>query len=365
MARDGERGRGDWKARRGSHDSDPYADASEGTGSVDIAAVRRDDALIDAISGDGPVSTDSPEEYQLASVLANWRAGIVEEPLPAGPDLDSVVAAVNQEIGAREARVNVGGRSYLRLVRPLMGAAAAVALIFGGMTAFSYSAEPGDPLWRVKEVVFSQQAQTTIAQRADQDLTTAQNLIAEGRPEQAQPLLEGVQHSKDQVDGDQRKSELSQRWDKVVAELNARRPDIAASLAPEAPHDSTGRPQPWQPGRPGHGAPTTTPDMGILRSSAASGSSAPSTTPNESGTSAPSSTPGSSESDTPSTTVSPSAPRPTGSPSNTPTAEPSSIASTGASIPEYPSGHSSTSSEESSAGPTVPQVGPTTVVTPR
>ncbi|MGY2062668.1 anti-sigma-D factor RsdA, partial [Nocardia gipuzkoensis] len=93
MARDGERGRGDWKARLGSQNSDPYAEASGDSGPVDIAAVRRDDALIDAIAGDGPVATDSAEEYQLATLLANWRAEIVEVPMPAGPELDTIVAA--------------------------------------------------------------------------------------------------------------------------------------------------------------------------------------------------------------------------------------------------------------------------------
>src|SRR5438132_3834378 len=128
MARDGERGRGDGRARRGSQNSGPYAEDSGDAGPVDIIAVRRDDALIDAIAADRAVETDSAQEYQLATLLANWRSEIVDEPLPAGPDLDDIVAAVSQEIGARQARVEAGKRRHLRLVRPLMGAAAAIAL---------------------------------------------------------------------------------------------------------------------------------------------------------------------------------------------------------------------------------------------
>src|SRR3977135_4132847 len=102
MARDGERGRGDWKARLGSRNSSPYGDGCGGgdTGPVDIAAVRRDDALIDAIASNGPVRTDSAEEYQLATLLADWRAELISPPLPGEPNLDEIVAAVNQEIGA-------------------------------------------------------------------------------------------------------------------------------------------------------------------------------------------------------------------------------------------------------------------------
>ncbi|NNH71966.1 hypothetical protein HLB23_19250 [Nocardia uniformis] len=236
MARDGERGRGDWKARSGSHNSGPYAEASGGAGSdpkdtgpVDIAAVRRDDELIEAIAGDGAVQTGSADEYQLAALLANWRAEIVNEPIPAGPDLDTIVAAVNQEIGARTARIGAQGSRRLRLVRPLMGAAAAIALIMGGATAFSYSAEPGDALWRVKEVVFSEQAQTTVVNRAGSDMQQAQVLIQQGKPEAAKALLERAETNVGQVNDTGKKDDLQQQLQKLVALLP---PDIQASLTP-------------------------------------------------------------------------------------------------------------------------------------
>ncbi|NKY86544.1 anti-sigma-D factor RsdA [Nocardia veterana] len=302
MARDGERGRGDWKARLGSPNSGPYAEASGesgDTGPVDIAAVRRDDALIDAIAGDGPVATDSAEEYQLASLLANWRADIVEAPMPAGPDLDTVVAAVNQEIGAREARVNAHRRGRLRLVRPLMGAAAAVAVIAGGTTAFSYGAQPGDPLWRVKEVVFSQQAQTTIAQRADDDLAKAQTLIDQGHPEQAKALLESASTNTTQVDDHARKQDLQTRWQHLLDQLRTAAPDVAAALESLEPKPS-GTPTtppvvaPTTPGRsanPGQqestGTKPTTPGPEIMRSQ-----TAPNTGANGSGPGTPGTEPG-------------------------------------------------------------------------
>ncbi|MBY8857990.1 hypothetical protein K7711_16005 [Nocardia sp. CA2R105] len=274
MARDGERGRGDWKARLGSQNSGPYAEDSGDTGPVDIVAVRRDDALIDAIAGDGTVSTDSDEEYQLATLLASWRSDIVDEPLPAGPDLDDIVAAVNQEIGARQTRVNATKRGHLRLVRPLMGAAAAIALIAGGMTAFSYNAEPGDPLWKVKEVVFSQQAQTTIAQNAQGDMAKAQDLIAAGHPDQAKPLLASAQASAGQISDSGRKQTLNDRWNQVWTQLQAKAPEIAASLIPSGvpvptlPNSSalpTTLPSWPNSGHPGSGTPSTTRDPRILQ----------------------------------------------------------------------------------------------------
>ncbi|MGW5105667.1 anti-sigma-D factor RsdA [Nocardia sp. NPDC004123] len=239
MARDGERGRGDWKARPGSQNSGPYAEASGDTGPVDIAAVRRDDALIDAISGDGPVQTGTSEEYQLAALLADWRAEIVAEPLPAGPDLDAIVAAVNQEIGARQARIGASNRGRLRLVRPILGAAAAMALVIGGLTAFSYNASPGDPLWRVKEVVFSEQAQSTVVSRADSDLVQAQQLIAQGKADEAKPLMERAADNASQVNDSGKKDNLTDRWQQLYAVLQQKAPEVASSLASIAPTSST------------------------------------------------------------------------------------------------------------------------------
>ncbi|WP_433564680.1 anti-sigma-D factor RsdA [Nocardia sp. CA-151230] len=239
MARDGERGRGDWKAQPGSQNSGPYAEASGDTGPVDIAAVRRDDALIDAISGDGPVQTGTSEEYQLAALLADWRAEIVAEPLPAGPDLDAIVAAVNQEIGARQARIGASNRGRLRLVRPILGAAAAMALVIGGLTAFSYNASPGDPLWRVKEVVFSEQAQSTVVSRADSDLAQAQQLIAQGKADEAKPLMERAADNASQVNDSGKKDNLTDRWQQLYTVLQQKAPEVASSLASLAPTSST------------------------------------------------------------------------------------------------------------------------------
>ncbi len=231
MARDGGRGRGDWRARHGSQNSGPYAEDSGDAGPVDIVAVRRDDALIDAIAGAGSVETDSAQEFQLATLLASWRADIVDEPMPAGPDLDEVVAAVNQEIGARQTRVAVNRRGSLRLVRPLMGAAAALALIAGGMTAFSYGAQPGDPLWKVKEVVFSEQAQTTIANTANEQVAQAQNLVQQD-PEQAKKLLANAATNASQLSDDNRKQALGSHWGQVWSSLHAVAPQIANQLLP-------------------------------------------------------------------------------------------------------------------------------------
>ncbi|MBF6438724.1 hypothetical protein IU435_20115 [Nocardia cyriacigeorgica] len=275
MARDGGRGRGDWRARRGSRDSGPYAEGSSGDNApVDIAAVRRDDALIDAIASDGPVQTDSTEEFQLAALLADWRAEIIAPPIPDAPDLDTVVAAVNQEIGARQARVGAKAGGRLRLVRPIAGTAAALALVFGGMTAFSYNAEPGDPLWRVKEVVFSEQAQSTVVQRADDDLAAAQELIEQGNPERARARLAQASTNATQVDDPAKREVLLERWQQLLDELRKVSPEAAAQLeqttrpggVTTTPNETArpGRPETTRPGGVGGDSGSTAPTiMGV------------------------------------------------------------------------------------------------------
>ncbi len=253
MARDGERGRGDWKARRGSRNSGPYAGGTGDTGPVDIAAVRRDDALIDAIASDGPVQTDSAEEFQLAALLADWRAELISPPVPGDPDLDAVFAAVNQEIGARKIRVGAVNRGRLRLVGPIAGTAAALALVFGGVTAFSYSAEPGDPLWRVKEVVFSEQAQTTVVQRAGNELDQAERALAQNNAAQAKALLERASVNVDQVSDSGKKQDLQSEWQKLLTQLRGISPEAAAAL-----EESITSTQPQPTGTTGTTAPTTT-----------------------------------------------------------------------------------------------------------
>lgn len=234
MARDGERGRGDWKARRGSRNSGPYAGSGD-TGPVDIAAVRRDDALIDAIASNGPVQTDSAEEYQLATLLADWRAELISPPLPSEPNLDEIVAAVNQEIGARQVRIGAQASGRLRLIRPILGTAAALALVIGGLSAFSYGAAPGDPLWRVKEVVFSEQAQSTVVQRADNDLANAKVMLDQGNNEQAKAKLEGAKANAELIDDPVKRDKRISEYDALLAELSKLAPEIARSLAPSTP----------------------------------------------------------------------------------------------------------------------------------
>ncbi len=210
-------------------------DLPDGDATVDISAVRRDDALIDAISGNGLVETESTEEYELATLLAGWRAEILSDPVPAGPDLDQVVAAVHRELGSRDALASKRARSnrQLRLIRPIAGAAALVVVALGGAAVVSYSAEPGDPLWSVKQVVFSEQAQSTEA-RIDTTTTLerAEELIADGKANEAQQLLASAEARSSGVTDSADRDALGEWLQRLSAEIDKLAPPVPTPPAP-------------------------------------------------------------------------------------------------------------------------------------
>lgn len=213
---------------------DPSADSSPiDTSPVDIAAVRHDEAFIEAIRGDGPIATDDADEYQLALLLANWRAEIITPALPAGPDLDEIASAVDSEIAAAGLRRKASTRRRPSLLRPIAGAAAAIAVVMGGLVVFSYNSAPGDPLWSVKSVVFSQQADSTVAQiDTTSKLEQAEQLIAAGDLAGAQALLDGVADSTGSITDQAQRSDLEIWLQRLLEQLHTIVPTVPPLVPP-------------------------------------------------------------------------------------------------------------------------------------
>lgn len=124
---------------------------------VNLGAVRADDEFIEALLSQPLVPAQTPADYELAALLSNWRSEIAAEPMPTSPTLEEVEAGIEVQRRADSRR-----RS-LRLVRFTAGAAAAFAILFGGISVVAHSAAPGDALWGVKEVMFGGDASATRA----------------------------------------------------------------------------------------------------------------------------------------------------------------------------------------------------------
>ncbi|NLG55027.1 MAG: type IV secretion protein Rhs [Rhodococcus sp.] len=234
---------------------------------VDVGAVRRDDALIDAIAAGGTVPTDTREQYELALLLTGWRNSIVSEPLPAGPTVDEALAAIE---GPKPAR--------LRLLRPIAGAAAAIAVVLGGATILSYDAEPGDPLWSVKSVVFSTQADSTVAKMDTRSqLEQAERLIAEGNDEAARSVLataaeraSGVRDSGQRNELEDWRGRLTAALESVISSVTQPPPPPAGQVPPPVPGPvdpgpGVGVPPPVQPVPPVQTEEPVVPDVDIMK----------------------------------------------------------------------------------------------------
>jgi hypothetical protein len=144
------------------------------------------------------------------------------------------------EADAREARSAARGK--LRLLRPIAGAAAAIAVVMGGATIFSYNAEPGDPLWSVKSVVFSQQADSTVAQiDTTSQLQEAERMLATGDAESVKNLLDNAADRAGGIrDADQRR-ELEVWRAKLAAQLAEIAPTTTAQARTRYDHDGRAR----------------------------------------------------------------------------------------------------------------------------
>ncbi|MFC7447734.1 anti-sigma-D factor RsdA [Rhodococcus daqingensis] len=239
---------------------DQDASAADAT-AVDFAAIARDDALIDAIAGDGPVATNSPEEFELATLLTAWRAEILAPAMPAEPNLDQVAAAVDREL----ATIAAPRRSGLRLLRPIAGAAAAVAVVMAGLTVFSYNAVPGDPLWKVKEVVFTERANSTVAGiDTTNNLEEAERLIQAGDPQAALAVLESARKRAGDVSESAKRDELTAWHERLMADVVKTTPPTTTTTTPPSEPGTIPGTIPGLPPVPGVTVPGSTATVPVL-----------------------------------------------------------------------------------------------------
>lgn len=146
---------------------------------VDLAAVQADDALLTTLLGAGQEHSGT----ELARVLVAWRRDVEAEPFGELVDPDDAVAAI--------------GRYPRRRRRPMLGAVAATAavvvIVFSGVGLVAKSAQPGDQLWPVTEVLYGDYARSVeaaIAVRAE--LAAAQGALRAGDPAGARRALDAA-----------------------------------------------------------------------------------------------------------------------------------------------------------------------------
>jgi len=195
---------------------------------VGWATVQADDAFVEAVRAEDP----SLVEDHLTWLLLSWKRDIDAAPFPSQPDLAAAETALTAGTGPPARR---------RLLTPVAAAAAAVGIALSGVAFVAHDARPGDPLWGVTKVVYSDHAQSVAAAyQAQAELQLAERALAAGSPDAARTALNRVSDAL-----------LSVRDEARRAELTALYSSLTAQLAPPSP------PQPLPPVP--TGAPTTNP----------------------------------------------------------------------------------------------------------
>ena len=151
---------------------------------ADLAAVQADDALLDALCGPNP----SPEgsDARLTQVLMAWRDEVDTEPVTQLVDTDTALAVVAR---VRRPEPRRGG-----VLVPFAAAAAVLAIAFSGVGVGARAAEPGDRLWSLTKVLYTEHARSVEAEaKAREQLKQADTALAEDRPEDAVAALQQVE----------------------------------------------------------------------------------------------------------------------------------------------------------------------------
>lgn len=163
----------------GAHpDTDTRPTALADHKDIDFVAVQADDELINALASGMAVSAPGVGGYDaddhVAAILAAWKVEVDAEPMPELVDLDTAVAAV---VGARQQSRRA------RHLAPVAAAAAFVVLAIGGVSVGSSDARPGDALWPVSKVLYSERAESVeAAERVETRIAKAKQALMEGQP---------------------------------------------------------------------------------------------------------------------------------------------------------------------------------------
>lgn len=239
---------------------------------VDLAALQADDALLDALGGTNPEvpAHDDHRAPDLETLLVAWRREVDAAPIGDLVDVDMAVAAI--------ADASRPSSRYRRYLVPLATAAAVLMIAFTGVGLAARNALPGDMLWGVAQVLYTDHArEVQAATSARIELANANAAFLQGDRVAAEAALQRARQQMREVDVEHGLAELKSAQESLAAKVDGSdsRSVLTASPRSRPPAPSTLPPSP----------PSATPEPPASSTS----SGAPSTSP-PSSTSAPSST---------------------------------------------------------------------------
>ncbi|VVJ24290.1 Uncharacterised protein [Amycolatopsis camponoti] len=191
--------------------------SSEAEFAADLSAVQADDALLDALGGSDPALADGLGDQELNALLVAWRRDIDSEPLAELVDVDTAVRTVTT---ASLAKQHASSGRRRRLLVPVAVAAAVLAIAFTGTGLAARSAEPGDTLWGLAKVLYSDHTRSVeAAANAKVDLEKANLAIAGGNLDAAREALDAAQAALSQVSDEDNRDQLMEQHRQLAAQL--------------------------------------------------------------------------------------------------------------------------------------------------
>lgn len=258
-------------------------DSSNGTTPLaDVSLIQADDALLNALGGPDPHVAESLGEPELNQLLLAWRRDIDSEPIAELVDTQEAVTTI--QTAALAKRNN--GRAYRRrMMVPVAVAAAVVAIGFTGTAVAARDAQPGDALWGLSKVLYSEHAQSVEAAASVRtDLQEAQLALAQRRYDDARQSLHEAGKVLPKVAVEDDAAELKAQHTELVERLNQPADNSGQLSPPQMPpaisSSQTSNPEPSG-SSPQPSDPTTSPSTEPSNQSPPppSQSSAPSSTP--------------------------------------------------------------------------------------
>lgn len=252
---------------------------------VDLSELLADDALLDALAGTDPdvgsqAGNDGPD---LESLLVAWRQDVDAAPIGDLVDVDTAAAAIVE--GTRPRR-----RLKRRHLVPVASAAAVLMIAFTGVGLAARDAQPGDALWGVAQVLYTDHARAAQARSSVQgDLTFAEGAFEQGNRSAAEAALRRAREQMGEVDSEHGLNELEAAHASLTAKYGkdeGTSGNTSSQRATSSQEPTTSQPLPPQP------PPPEVPPPGPTTSAPPPSSS---TEPTEPPTSSPSETSGTSD----------------------------------------------------------------------
>ncbi|WP_433870228.1 anti-sigma-D factor RsdA [Saccharopolyspora sp. CA-218241] len=216
---------------------------------VDLSALQADDALLDALGGTNPeVPAADDERPGLDALLVAWRQDVDAAPIGDLVDVETAAAAIEEGKPSRR-------KLRRRHLVPVATAAAVLMITFTGVGVAARDALPGDMLWGVAQVLYSDHTQAVrAATSARENLLAAEGALEQGQRDEAQAALSSAKEYMRGVDDEHGLSDLQAAHASLAARYDNHEHDQGSAVPPtgesELPPTGTTEPTPTSPSDP-------------------------------------------------------------------------------------------------------------------